>query len=194
MSARPPLQSASQAPPWSPVSEMPASGNVAPANPDLACFGAGPSAHKRTPVAGVDGRASDPPRRAFVRRLETVMWREDAVHVEALAGGDGRRRSRKPSRCQTSRRRARATTSSERASSAVRSPAHSNPSAAIGPALPPPRRAGIRRSIEDGGEAKDRRAGRGRGAVERGRRRRASEHRARCAVPLIRTRPWGEVT
>ena len=128
VSARPPLQSASQAPPWSPVSEMPASGNVAPANPDLACFGAGPSAHKRTPVAGVDGRASDPPRRAFVRRLETVMWREDAVHVEALAGGDGR---------------------------------------------------GVLES----------QAGARRVAGERGRRRRASEHRARCAVPLIRTRP-----
>ena len=69
---------------------MPASGNVAPDNPDLALFGVGPSAHKQTPVAGVDGRASDPPRRAFVRRLETVMWRENAVHVEALAGGDGR--------------------------------------------------------------------------------------------------------
>ena len=85
-------------------------------------------AEKRPPVAGVDGRASDPPRRAFVRRLETVMWRENAVHVEALAGHDGRgKRSRKPSRRQTSRRRARATTSSERASSAGRSPAHSNP-------------------------------------------------------------------
>ena len=60
-----------------------ASGNVAPANPDLARFGAGPSAQKQTPDAGVDGRASDPPRRAFVRRLETVTWREDAVHVDA---------------------------------------------------------------------------------------------------------------
>ena len=75
------------------MSEMPASGNVAPDNPDLALFGVGPSAHEQTPVAGVDGRASDPPRRAFVRRLETVMWRENAVHVEALAGHDGRSRT-----------------------------------------------------------------------------------------------------
>ena len=56
-------------------------GNVAPDNPDLAVFGVGPSAQKQsTPVAGVDGRASDPSRRAFVRRLETVTWRKNAVH------------------------------------------------------------------------------------------------------------------
>jgi hypothetical protein len=72
---------------------MPASGNVTPDNPDLARFGVGPSAQKQTPVAGVGGRASDPPRCAFVRRLETVMWRENAVHVEALAGHDGRSRT-----------------------------------------------------------------------------------------------------
>ena len=42
------------------------------------------------------------------------------------------------------------------ASSTVRRPAHSTSPAAIDPALPPPRRADTRRSVEDGGEGKER--------------------------------------
>ena len=48
---------------------------------------------------------------------------------------------------------------SERASSAVRRPAHWTSPAAIDPASPPPRRADIRASLEDGGEAKNARKG-----------------------------------
>ena len=52
----PAAPSASQAPPWSPVSEMPVSGNVAPDNPDLARFGLSPAARKHElPVRQVDG-------------------------------------------------------------------------------------------------------------------------------------------
>ena len=63
---------------------------------------------------------------------------------------------KKASRARRHRRRARATASSERASSTVRRPAHSTSPAAIDPALPPPRRADTRRSVEDGGEGKER--------------------------------------
>ena len=66
---------------------------------------------------------------------------------------------RKASRTRGHRRRARATASSERASSAVRRPAHWTSPAAIDPASPPPRRADIRASLEDGGEAKKARKG-----------------------------------
>ena len=90
---------------------------------------------------------------------------------------------RKASRTRGHRRRARATASSERASSTVRRPAHSTSPAAIDPALPPPRRADTRRSVEDGGEGKERQAGCGRAAVERGRRRRSAERRARYDAP-----------
>ena len=90
---------------------------------------------------------------------------------------------RKASRTRGHRRRARATASSERASSTVRRPAHSTSPAAIDPALPPPRRADTRRSVEDGGDGKERQAGCGRAAVERGRRRRSGEWRARCDAP-----------
>ena len=45
---------------------------------------------------------------------------------------------------------------------------HSTSPAAIDPALPPPRRADTRRSVEDGGDGKERQAGCGRAAVERG--------------------------
>ena len=91
--------------------------------------------------------------------------------------------AKKASRARRHRRRARATASSERASSTVRRPAHSTSPAAIDPALPPPRRADTRRSVEDGGEGKERQAGCGRAAVERGRRRRSGEWRARCDAP-----------
>ena len=90
---------------------------------------------------------------------------------------------KKASRARRHRRRARATASSERASSTVRRPAHSTSPAAIDPALPPPRRADTRRSIEDGGDGKERQAGCGRAAVERGRRRRSAERRARYDAP-----------
>ena len=66
---------------------------------------------------------------------------------------------RKACRTRGHRRRARATASSERASSAVRRPAHWTSPAAIDPASPPPRRADIRASLEDGGEAKKARKG-----------------------------------
>ena len=86
-------------------------------------------------------------------------------------------------RAQTHRRRVRATASTERTSSTVRRPAQLTSPAAIDPALPPPRRADTRRSVEDGGDGKERQAGCGRAAVDCGRRRRSGEWRARCDAP-----------
>ena len=73
MSARTPLQSASQAPPWSPVSEMPASGNVAPDKPGLTRFSLSPAACKHElPARQVDGGESSPIR-AFGAQVQPVV-------------------------------------------------------------------------------------------------------------------------
>ena len=69
----PAAPSASQAPPWSPVSEMPVSGNVAPDNPDLTRFGLSPAARKHElPVRQVDGGESSPIR-AFGAQVQPVI-------------------------------------------------------------------------------------------------------------------------
>ena len=73
MSARPPLQSASQTPPWSPVSGMPASGNVAPEEPGLTRFTVSPAACKHElPVRQVHGGESSPVH-AFCAQVQPVI-------------------------------------------------------------------------------------------------------------------------